>query len=49
MAEVQVALDRVQRHVDDGRVQKAHQLPEADDDKGDPARAVGTAVGVHGA
>src|SRR5829696_3737088 len=36
LAEVQVGLDRGKGDVDDRRVEDDHQLPQADDEEGDP-------------
>jgi trans-2,3-dihydro-3-hydroxyanthranilate isomerase len=52
LAEVEVALDRGQRDVDDRRIDDAHQLPEADDDErdhrdgGDVRTESVTAIGI---
>jgi hypothetical protein len=45
LGEVQVALDGRQRDVHDGRVERVHELSEADHDEGDPASKVSGGLG----
>ena len=46
LGEVEIALDRGKRDVDDRRIQHHHQLPQAQDCKGDPATALARRVGI---